>query len=266
MTSSLPVQRIARDAIPRVDPRAFRTDLIGRSRGGARLLTLYGQRDGDAVSLTAVYRGAAGAFELLRTVVDSGGTERPVVLSGRGAVIGLFRLFDKPLALGIVATVPTTLCEIPIAVIRQLPAWPGPLQTRAAELAFTHFQNVARWSAALRQEVTAARIASCLVMLQRDSGELPLPTHAELPSWIEGDRRILVGSDVAPLAIVPPRPQIPALPLYDQAIAGVQERLADLPPWLAVAGNYLGRLGVAKLLDVARESAARIDDNLPPRH
>ncbi len=97
-------------------------------------------------------------------------------------------------------------------------------------------------------------------------GELPLPTHAELPSWIEGDRRILVGADVAPLAIVPPRPQIPALPLYDQAIAGVQERLADLPPWLAVAGNYLGRLGVAKLLDVARESAARIDDNLPPRH
>jgi hypothetical protein len=48
------------------------------------------------------------------------------------------------------------------------------------------------------------------------------------------------------------------LPVYDRTVLTVQERLADLPPWLALAGNYLGRLGVARLLDLSREAAERV--------
>ena len=35
------------------------------------------------------------------------------------------------------------------------------------------------------------------------------------------------------------------------SVLDVQSRMADLPPWLALAGNYMGRLGASKLLDVA---------------
>lgn len=50
----------------------------------------------------------------------------------------------------------------------------------------------------------------------------------------------------------------PSLPVYHGTILAIQEHLADLPPWLALAGNYLGRLGVARLLELSREAAARV--------
>jgi hypothetical protein len=80
-----------------------------------------------------------------------------------------------------------------------------------------------------------------------------------LPIWIEADRRTLTGRADRPMAMGPSRGGAPpALPVYDEAIRRVQERLGDLPPWLALAGNYLGRLGVSRLLDVSREAADRV--------
>ena len=91
------------------------------------------------------------------------------------------------------------------------------------------------------------------------AGALPLPTPAEVPAWIDEDRRRLTGRTDRPIAFGPPRPgPPPALPVYDAMILTIQERLPDLPPWLALAGNYLGRLGVARLLDLSREAAARV--------
>jgi oxygen-dependent protoporphyrinogen oxidase len=90
------------------------------------------------------------------------------------------------------------------------------------------------------------------------AGAQPLPTPADVPAWIAEDRRRLTGRDDRPLAFGPPRPgPHPALPVYDGTVLTIRQRLGDLPPWLAVAGNYLGRLGVARLLDLAREAAAR---------
>jgi oxygen-dependent protoporphyrinogen oxidase len=53
-------------------------------------------------------------------------------------------------------------------------------------------------------------------------------------------------------------PQIESLPVYDTAVLEAQASLADLPARIALAGNYLGRLGVSKLLDGAWEAARRI--------
>ena len=53
-------------------------------------------------------------------------------------------------------------------------------------------------------------------------------------------------------------PQIESLPVYDTAVLDAQASLADLPARIALAGNYLGRLGVSKLLDGAWEAARRI--------
>ncbi len=102
------------------------------------------------------------------------------------------------------------------------------------------------------------------------AGAQPVPAPTEIPAWIAEDRTCLTGRTDRPLAISHrPGDGLALLPVYDGTILTVQERLAELPPWLTLAGNYLGRLGVAKLLDVAREAAARITGSariagLPP--
>ncbi len=71
------------------------------------------------------------------------------------------------------------------------------------------------------------------------------------------DRLALTGRIDEPLDVVTTNaPQ--ALPLYGSGVLDVQEHLGDLPPWLALAGNYMGRLGASKLVDVAGEAVTRV--------
>jgi oxygen-dependent protoporphyrinogen oxidase len=96
------------------------------------------------------------------------------------------------------------------------------------------------------------------------AGALTLPAADEVVDWIVEDRQRLTGRAERPIARGPARAgPPPSLPVYDRTILTIQERLSDLPPWLALAGNYLGRLGVAKLLDLSREAAERIAGGMP---
>ena len=71
------------------------------------------------------------------------------------------------------------------------------------------------------------------------------------------DRYVFTGRTDEPADVVTTyRPN--ALPLYGSGVLDIQGRLSDLPPWLALAGNYMGRLGASKLLDVAGEAATRV--------
>ncbi len=67
----------------------------------------------------------------------------------------------------------------------------------------------------------------------------------------------MTGRDAAPIAAYVTK-RAPGLPVYGPAIADVERRLADLPPWLALAGNYLGRIGVARLLEISQDAADRL--------
>jgi oxygen-dependent protoporphyrinogen oxidase len=51
-----------------------------------------------------------------------------------------------------------------------------------------------------------------------------------------------------------------ALPVYDVAVLDAESQLSELPPWLRLAGNYLGRIGVSKLLDVGGEAVRRLPE------
>ncbi len=93
------------------------------------------------------------------------------------------------------------------------------------------------------------------------------PGRSELRSetWMYGDateqmlrdRAMLTGRSDAPIAsYVTQQPN--ALPVYDTAVLDARAALTDLPAHLAIAGNYLGRLGVSNLVAGAAEAAARI--------
>ena len=74
---------------------------------------------------------------------------------------------------------------------------------------------------------------------------------------LAADRLALTGRSDRPLAIHITRwPH--AIPVYDEAVRGVMRELSSLPPWLALTGNYVGRIGVAALLVQAEAAADRI--------
>jgi oxygen-dependent protoporphyrinogen oxidase len=82
--------------------------------------------------------------------------------------------------------------------------------------------------------------------------DVPTLTH-----MLRVDRTRVFGDDREPVALHPTIwPQ--AIPVYSDAVLATAAAQATLPPWLAVAGNYLGRIGVTGLVDVAAELAERI--------
>jgi oxygen-dependent protoporphyrinogen oxidase len=79
----------------------------------------------------------------------------------------------------------------------------------------------------------------------------------EAVGQIAADRAILTGRRHPPIAIYA-TPQIEALPVYDAAVIDAAAALPSLPSGVAIAGNYLGRLGISSLLDGAAAAVDRI--------
>ena len=82
-----------------------------------------------------------------------------------------------------------------------------------------------------------------------------------LPDVLQRDRHTLTGRHEAPVARYgAARPN--AIPVYGKAVLDARAALHTLPRWLAVTGNYLGRLGVAKLLEAAADTATQMANQI----
>lgn len=76
-----------------------------------------------------------------------------------------------------------------------------------------------------------------------------LPPQEALLDHVAVDRRVLTGRTVAPVGHhIVWWPE--AFPIYDEAVARLANVRTLLPPWLHVAGNYLGQRGVSDLLEL----------------
>jgi oxygen-dependent protoporphyrinogen oxidase len=69
------------------------------------------------------------------------------------------------------------------------------------------------------------------------------------------DREVLTGHRDQILAIHPTR-RPDALPVYDDHVLELEPLLGELPPWMALSGNYLGQIGVSTLLTRAETTVA----------
>lgn len=78
-----------------------------------------------------------------------------------------------------------------------------------------------------------------------------------LRSMLDEDRRRLTGRQQDPLATYITRWPA-AIPVYDQQVVALANEVPSLPPWLALSGNYLGKIGVAALLGCAEAAAQRL--------
>lgn len=82
-------------------------------------------------------------------------------------------------------------------------------------------------------------------------------SDTELRAVLAADRQRVTGRHADPLSMHITR-WAQAIPVYDDAVRRVVEAQSTLPPWLALAGNYLGRIGVAALLEQAAAAARRV--------
>ncbi|TAK18771.1 MAG: FAD-dependent oxidoreductase [Acidobacteria bacterium] len=81
--------------------------------------------------------------------------------------------------------------------------------------------------------------------------------EAILASCVLPDRERLMGSAARPVACHVTRwPQ--GIPVYDDAVLAAGALVGSVPAWLGVAGNYLGRIGAAALIEVSEEAATRV--------
>ncbi len=71
MSASVPVLCVDLAAVPSLEVKAWREDVVQRLGAGARLLTLSGRREGDDVRLTTVFRDEAGGLHVSRTVAQA---------------------------------------------------------------------------------------------------------------------------------------------------------------------------------------------------
>jgi oxygen-dependent protoporphyrinogen oxidase len=87
-------------------------------------------------------------------------------------------------------------------------------------------------------------------------------SDVELRAILAADRHRVTGRHAHPLATYITRwPQ--AIPVYDDAVRRVMDAQKMLPAWLALAGNYLGAIGVAALLRHAAAAADRLASPWP---
>jgi oxygen-dependent protoporphyrinogen oxidase len=88
-------------------------------------------------------------------------------------------------------------------------------------------------------------------------GSGQVPALADVNATIAHDRLVLTGREQRPIASYSTR-RSPALPVYGSSILEVARCAESLPPWLGLAGNYLGQIGVSKLIATAEAAAARL--------
>jgi oxygen-dependent protoporphyrinogen oxidase len=105
----------------------------------------------------------------------------------------------------------------------------------------------------------SARRSETWIVGDRDQG-LTEWDDDRLVQMLAADRRRVTGRDASPLSLHITRWPA-AIPVYDAAIRQVGSSLDSLPPWLALAGNYLGRIGVAALLQQGAAAADRVRES-----
>jgi oxygen-dependent protoporphyrinogen oxidase len=87
-----------------------------------------------------------------------------------------------------------------------------------------------------------------------------IPTDSAIARDLLNDREILTGRREEPVAMVATAwPS--ALPVYGDAVLTAESQLSELPTWLSIAGNYLGRLGVSKIVEGIGEIVADLNND-----
>ena len=165
--------------------------------------------------------------------------------------------------------VATQLARIRVAPLATVTMFfePHPADVRGFGVLFPKQSGVAALGVLFNADIFDGRSrvrSETWIVGDRGRGLTTLPDDPLL-NLLAHDRHELCGRHQTPLSTHITRwPQ--AIPVYDRAIAELQSMVDALPPGLALAGNYLGRIGVAALLSKAEDAAVRLLANSRGAH
>ena len=225
----------------------------GRRRGPRRMATPAGGMGEFVGRLHArlVQRGVR--FEFNRTIEHlAPGTPTAVCTDSAGAA-RLLRPHAPDLADRIAA-----VGAAPLATVTMFFA-PHPADVRGFGVLFPAPSGVQALGVLFNADIFDGRSSlrsETWIVGDRGAGMTSWP-EAQLLSALANDRHGLTGRREQPVATHVTRwPR--AVPIYNAAVLDVQKALESLPPSIALAGNYLGQIGVAALLEHGQAAAARL--------
>ena len=224
----------------------------GRKRGRREMVS---PPDGMGQFVTALYqrliaRGVRFEFNRAVDALDEG---VPTVIA-TGAPAAARLITDR--APGLAAQV----ARVRVASLTSVTMFfePHPLDTRGFGVLFPERSGIRALGVLFNADIfdRRSRVRSETWIIGDRDQRLTALLDDRLRELIAVDRRAVCGRDASALSSHIQRwPQ--AIPVYDQAIVDLQAALPNLPPGLALAGNYLGRIGVAALLSIGETAADR---------
>lgn len=129
-----------------------------------------------------------GTVMLTRSGPD--GAHHPVALAGRGHLLGMWGLLDKPTQVGARALSAGRICELPVAALRQT-LYQDATQLDALHHQMAHtFARLADWSQVMRLRGLPRQLMATLMLLANEQGSrsVHLPSQVALAALLATSR------------------------------------------------------------------------------
>lgn len=129
-----------------------------------------------------------GTVMLTRTGPDSG--RHPVAMVGRGHLLGMCGLLDKPTQVGAEALSPGRMCEVPVAALRHTLLQDAALLDTLHHHMANAFARLADWSQVMRLRGLPRQLMAALMLLAQEQGTrtVHLPSQVALAALLSTSR------------------------------------------------------------------------------
>lgn len=129
---------------------------------------------------------------------DKRGIEKPIVLLGKGRLMGFSQLFAQPSPLSLMAITPVRVCEVDVAAARDIAMLHMPFLYALYKTIADFMESMAEWSHLLRQDsyLTKVCVALHLIAVEEGNHAFRIPSHTELASVL-GARRETIARHIS---------------------------------------------------------------------
>jgi len=127
-----------------------------------------------------------------------GKVEKPIVLMGKGRLIGFTQPFEQPATMSLITITPTRVCEAEVQAIRDIAMHHAPFQQAIYKTIADFIGCIADWSHLLRQESYLNKVCLALHLIAAEEGSqaFRIPSHTELANVL-GARRETIARHIA---------------------------------------------------------------------
>lgn len=126
-----------------------------------------------------------------------GDVDRPILLMGKGRLVGSTELSGQSATLSLVSITPTRICEVDLQAVRNI-ALQSPSFQNAIDRTLAAFMGcMADWSHVMRQESYLTKVCAALHLIAVEEGNpsFRIPSHSELADVL-GTRRETIARQI----------------------------------------------------------------------